>query len=145
MEQTFRIATADDMMKFGELLAQKLRGGELLQLVGDVGAGKTTFVRGLAAGLNAKEPVSSPTFTICNSYHGRLIIHHCDFYRLHDDSLIEKELDELVDPAAVVVLEWAENIHFTDKIEHVTIQINVGENDSREIILSAPKSQGYLL
>lgn len=131
-------------MRFGHGLGAKLRGGEVIQLIGDVGAGKTTFVRGLAEGAGSTDHVSSPTFTICNTYQGRLTIHHCDFYRLQDDTLIEKELLELIDGQSVVILEWAENIRAVKSVDSVAISINVMENDTRSFGVHASDTYNYL-
>lgn len=89
-------------------LGQKLRGGELIELVGDVGSGKTAFVKGLAEGLDSKDEVTSPTFVLENVYNGRLELRHLDLYRLSKPGLIVHEIAEArSDPGAVVVIEWA--------------------------------------
>src|SRR3989344_5721785 len=80
-------------------IGRALKGGELIELVSDLGGGKTTFVRGLAKGMGSRDHVSSPTFTICNTYkvkskssHAAQELWHFDFYRLHEAGLIEHEL-----------------------------------------------------
>ncbi len=95
----------------GQRLAKTLRPGQVLALEGDLGAGKTAFVRGLAAGLGYPGRVSSPTFTIVNEYEGgRLPLFHFDLYRLNDP----RELDDLgwedyVDRGGVCAVEWSSN------------------------------------
>lgn len=116
MKYIFTSNSLKETHDFARAWGLKLKGGEVIQLVGDVGAGKTTFVQGLADGAGTKDHVSSPTFTICNTYRGRLIIHHLDFYRLHNDQLIEQELAGLLDGVAVVVLEWAQNVNHIHKL-----------------------------
>jgi tRNA threonylcarbamoyladenosine biosynthesis protein TsaE len=143
MKISFRSESANDTMQFAKNMATKLKGGEVIELIGDVGAGKTTFVIGLAEGLGSKDHVSSPTFTICNTYQGRLTIQHADFYRLHDDKLIQKELDELIAADTVVVLEWSENL--TNPLKD-TIQIIVtpGDGDERNFEVKLSSKHGYL-
>lgn len=95
---------------FGEALGSMLRGGYVLELVGDVGAGKTTFTKGLAVGLGVEEDVQSPSFTISRVYDARdgLALAHYDFYRLNDAGILRDELQEVIhDPTVVTVIEWA--------------------------------------
>lgn len=126
--------SAEQTINFARDLGKKLVGGEVIELIGDVGAGKTTFVKGLAEGLGSKDHVSSPTFTVHNIYKGRLTLHHCDFYRLHDDSLISKEIGELLeDKKAVVVLEWAAELRPALPEKHIIIRFNVTSENVRKI------------
>jgi len=98
----------------GCLLGRLLRAGDVVALSGALGAGKTQFVKGLAAGLDvrADEVVSSPTFVLMREYAGRLRLYHLDAYRLHDvDELLALGWEELLEePGAVVVLEWADRV-----------------------------------
>ncbi len=90
--------------------AATLRRGDVLALCGDLGAGKTHFVKGLAAGLGATASVTSPTFTLIREYpDGRLSLFHFDFYRLDDeDEALKIGLDEYLDGDGACVIEWAE-------------------------------------
>lgn len=91
-------------------LARHLRSGDLLALVGELGAGKTTFVRGLAGGLGSEAAVMSPTFQLVRVYQGHLQLAHVDLYRLETPSdLAELGLDELLDEG-VVVVEWGDRL-----------------------------------
>lgn len=143
MELIYESKSVADTQEFAKNLGQKLRGGEVIELIGDVGAGKTTFVIGLAKGLGSTDHVSSPTFTICNTYRGRLTIQHADFYRLNDDKLIQKELDELIADDTVVVLEWSENL--ANPLKN-TIQIIVTpeEEEGRSFEIKIPEKLSYL-
>jgi tRNA threonylcarbamoyladenosine biosynthesis protein TsaE len=86
-----------------------LRGGDVLLLVGELGAGKTAFVKGLAAGLGADAgEVSSPTFTIVHEYRRRLRLQHADLYRLAPREVDDLGLDDLLDDRTVLAVEWAE-------------------------------------
>lgn len=97
------------MIEFGKEIGSNLEGGSVLELIGDVGAGKTTFTKGLALGLGVLETVQSPTFTISRVYEGdNLTLSHYDFYRLNDYGIMKMELAEnLSDPQNITVVEWA--------------------------------------
>ena len=97
------------MIEFGREIGSNLEGGSVLELIGDVGAGKTTFTKGLALGLGVLETVQSPTFTISRVYEGdNLTLSHYDFYRLNDYGIMKMELAEnLSDPQNITVVEWA--------------------------------------
>ena len=102
--------SAEDTRALARRLAQLLQGGEVIELQSDLGGGKTTFVQGLAAGLGYNGPVTSPTFTLNNSYqlpHG-LQLQHYDLYRLDEAGIMANELAEnLGSPSFITVLEWA--------------------------------------
>jgi tRNA threonylcarbamoyladenosine biosynthesis protein TsaE len=102
----------EETKSLGRELADSLQGGEVLELLGDLGSGKTTFVQGLAQGLEIKRKVLSPTFLIRRSYQGRLNLEHLDFYRLNrPEDLAGLDLDELYDaPKTVTVMEWPERV-----------------------------------
>ena len=110
----------------------------VIELIGDVGVGKTTFVRGLAKGLGVKELVTSPSFTISKSYAlkngGRLI--HYDFYRLPDPGIMLDDLqDNLIDPKNIIIIEWGESITNILPDNHIKIEIKYKDDNSREVIL----------
>lgn len=106
------INSTDEMIAFGEEIGRQISEGMVLELIGDVGAGKTTFTKGLAKGLGISETVQSPTFTISRVYEGeKLTLSHYDFYRLNDYGIMEMELAEnLNNPKNVIVVEWAGNL-----------------------------------
>jgi tRNA threonylcarbamoyladenosine biosynthesis protein TsaE len=115
-----------EMRAFGEQLGRLLKGGEVIELVGDVGAGKTTLVRGLAQGMGVTETVQSPSFTISRVYDaddGRRLVHY-DFYRLSDAGIMADELaDTLHDNTSVVVVEWAAAVEQVLPTDRLTITI----------------------
>ena len=125
------------MVEFGRQLAGTLKAPAVLELVGDVGAGKTTLVRGLAEGLGVAEPVTSPSFTISKQYatkDGKTLIHY-DFYRLPDPGLMQEDLVESVNnPDAIVVVEWADSVAELLPENHRKLEIKLREDGSREII-----------
>lgn len=139
--------TPEELELIGEKIGRRLRGGEVIELIGDVGAGKTTFTRGLARGLNINDPIVSPSFTINCNYAGRddLTLHHYDFYRLEDAGIINMELAESAnDNRAVTVVEWAETVHNTLPNNRVVININYLPDQGREITVTSG-NYGYLL
>jgi tRNA threonylcarbamoyladenosine biosynthesis protein TsaE len=102
-------ASEEETEAAGERLGQTLGSGDVVLLYGDLGAGKTAFVRGLAGGLGAnREDVSSPTFTLVQEYRGRLTLFHVDLYRLEEREVDDLGLEELVLGDGVVAIEWAE-------------------------------------
>ena len=118
-----KIESEQEMLNFGKNFANK---ANVIELIGDVGAGKTTFVRGLAKGLGIKEPVTSPSFTISKSYalkNGGTLVHY-DFYRLSDPGLMADDLKEnLSNPKNVIVIEWGESIKDLLPKNHTIIEI----------------------
>src|SRR2546422_8380889 len=105
-------------------LAAAFRGGEVVLLSGELGAGKTVFVRGLARGVGADpEEVASPTFVLLTRYPGRLTLHHADLYRLAgggDD--LELGLEELPGPGGVLAVEWAERISVHPRVPPLAVR-----------------------
>jgi tRNA threonylcarbamoyladenosine biosynthesis protein TsaE len=114
----------------GEDLGRRLRSGDLVLLKGELGAGKTTFVRGVARGCGSAAPVASPTFQLVRIYPGRLQLAHVDLYRLEKgDELRDLDLDELLEVGAVVV-EWGDRLAGVDA---ATISIDHLGGDRRLI------------
>jgi tRNA threonylcarbamoyladenosine biosynthesis protein TsaE len=107
---TIHTSSEAETSSAGERLAATLSGGEVILLTGELGAGKTAFVRGLALGLGAPpDDVSSPTFTLIQEYRGgRRTLHHVDLYRLGAAEIADLGLDELISGDDVVAIEWAE-------------------------------------
>jgi tRNA threonylcarbamoyladenosine biosynthesis protein TsaE len=110
--QTIVAETEEDSAAVGRVLAGRLAPGTTVLLYGDLGAGKTAFVRGLAEGLGIDPAeVSSPTFTIVQEYRGpRLTLQHVDLYRLSPAEVEDLALDDLLDETTVMAIEWAERL-----------------------------------
>lgn len=118
-------------------MGARLKGGEFIELVGDLGAGKTAFVRGLVKGIKSKDLVQSPTFTIERIYSARdgLTIHHFDFYRLADAEVIKQELAEvLANPKAVVAAEWSDVIAGSLPANRLRITIQPAEAEDQRTL-----------
>lgn len=133
--------------QLGASIGRRLRGGEVLELMSDLGGGKTTFVRGLARGAGSTDHVASPTFTVSKVYKTpNFDIHHFDFYRLHEAGLLEHELHDLFgDPNIVVVVEWGEVVKHILPEGRLRVEINQLETEGREFYLTSDTSLEYLL
>jgi tRNA threonylcarbamoyladenosine biosynthesis protein TsaE len=143
----FTMRSGDETEKFGEQIGMHLRGGEVVELVSDLGGGKTTLTRGLARGAGSADHVASPTFTISREYvTEKFTIHHFDFYRLQEAGVVAEELHELVgDPRAVVVVEWSNIVQHVLPADHLKIEIQQTGEEEREFTISYPESLKYLL
>ncbi|WP_433746640.1 tRNA (adenosine(37)-N6)-threonylcarbamoyltransferase complex ATPase subunit type 1 TsaE [Falsibacillus pallidus] len=127
----------EETQAFAEKLAGKLWPGAVLLLEGDLGAGKTTFTKGLAKGLGVKRTVNSPTFTIIKEYQGNLPLYHMDVYRV-SDSDEDLGFDEYFEGEGVTVVEWAHLIESQLPIERLEISIfHRGDNERRIEVVSA--------
>lgn len=109
MERSLTTASPEETLELGRKLGASLRGGEIICLNGELGAGKTLLTRGLGLGLGLDEatPVVSPSFTLVNIYPARLELVHVDLYRLKEDEVDELGLDDFMDPDHILVIEWA--------------------------------------
>ena len=141
--QTTSIDSADTE-RLGQLLGQRLKGGEVLELRADLGGGKTTFVRGLASGLKSTAKVASPTFTLNRIYKaGDLSIHHYDFYRLQQPGVMADQLAEsLGDPKTITVVEWGKVVENVLPAERIVVEFKpmASSVDQRQITINYPAS-----
>jgi tRNA threonylcarbamoyladenosine biosynthesis protein TsaE len=129
----------------GEQLGALLTGGEIIALIGELGAGKTVFVHGLAAGLGVQESVHSPSFTILNEYHGRLVFYHFDFYRLKSEEEIwNLGWQDYLDNSDLVVIEWADRFPKVLPEERLEITFTPDSNNpNNRIITLTPRGVKY--
>ncbi len=130
---------AGETQALGQALAPILRPRDVVSLTGDLGAGKTTMVQGIARALGVGEPVLSPTFTLVRQYHGVMPIYHLDVYRLDRiQDVIDLGLDEMVDDDALVLIEWGDAIEGLLPEEHLQIKLSIpGDDDRRRVAISA--------
>lgn len=130
------IRSEQDMLNFGKNFANKALTSNVIELIGDVGVGKTTFVRGLAEGLKIKGPVTSPSFTISKSYalpNGGNLVHY-DFYRLKDPGIMSEDLSENIsNPKNIVVIEWGESVTNILPQHRIVIKIEYNESGERNL------------
>jgi tRNA threonylcarbamoyladenosine biosynthesis protein TsaE len=146
-EQVITSHTVEETIALGKKIGQQLRGGEVIELVSDLGGGKTQLVRGLAAGMGSTDQVQSPTFTISRIYTAkRLELHHFDFYRLQDPGIIKLELAEAMHtPDVVVAIEWADTVQDILPADRLRIIITSTGESLREIRLEVGDKLDYLL
>lgn len=120
----------------GKKLAKELSPGSVIALYGDLGAGKTAFVRGLAEGLGLSARVSSPTFTIVNEYLGDTPLFHFDMYRLSDaDELFEIGWEDYLRRGGICAVEWSENVPGAFPPETIYVKIEKTGETGRKIII----------
>ena len=130
-------ASEEETSAAGEHLAASMDAGAVILLYGNLGAGKTAFVRGLARGLGAPDDeVTSPTFTIVQEYPGRVTLFHVDLYRLEEREVDDLGLEELVLGDGVVAIEWAERWRGRPD-DAVEVRIEDAGEDARRIRISA--------
>lgn len=124
------------MAGLGKKLAVAVKNGGVIELIGDIGAGKTTLTKAIARTLGVEEPVQSPTFTICNRYqtsNGASLAHY-DFYRLQDAGIMKDELYESTqEPQTVVVIEWGEIIADVLPRDRIALTISVLADNDRQV------------
>ena len=130
--------------KIGESLALRLRAGDVVAYLGDLGAGKTAFTRGLARGLGCQGRVTSPTFTIVNEYEGKIPLFHFDMYRLGDEEeLFDIGWEEYLTRGGVCAVEWSERI--AGALPPGTVAVTISrcpENDEwRQITIEGGKGE----
>jgi tRNA threonylcarbamoyladenosine biosynthesis protein TsaE len=129
-----RTDSPDQTRAVAAALGDLLVAGDLVLLVGDLGAGKTAFVQGLARGLGVEEPVTSPTFTIVQEYAGRLPLTHVDVYRLDRvQDLYDLGLEERSD-RGVTVVEWGDLVEQAVPAEHLVVRIEPGAADTERVL-----------
>lgn len=136
MEKTIFVENLEATLSLGKKLGELLQPGMLITLDGDLGAGKTTFTKGIGQGLQIKRVINSPTFTILKQYRGKLQLSHFDAYRLEgqDNDL---GFEEIFDSDDVCVVEWPEFISDILPEKRLEIQINKIDENARKFVLKA--------
>lgn len=131
--------SADETKKVGQKIGELVNAGQVIELVGDVGSGKTTFTKGVAKGLEITEEITSPTFNIKNEYVGRLRLNHLDLYRLDQPGLVENEINELQDEKdSVTVIEWAGSVQDVLSSDRIIIEFKTTGENTRKLKISLP-------
>ncbi len=133
--------SAEQTQRMGILLGSLLRPGDVICLIGDMGAGKTVFTSGLGIGWGSTTPITSPTFNLVHRHRrkaDKTLLYHLDCYRLN--SVQESDgigLDDMLDGRSIVVLEWAERVESVLPKEYLWIEIRVREEVRRNLIIEA--------
>ena len=139
--KTFHTNSPEETIEVGRQIGKCLTGGEVIAYKGGLGAGKTTFTRGLAMGMGLEDSVSSPTFAIVNEYHGKgLSLYHFDMYRISGGEALETTgFFDYMSEDSVIAAEWSENIEGElDPENTIIIELqNLHGNDERTITLTA--------
>ncbi|GIX07304.1 MAG: hypothetical protein KatS3mg115_1707 [Candidatus Poribacteria bacterium] len=133
----WKTQSPEETERLGEQIAEQLRAGDVLALVGDLGAGKTCLVRGIARGLGSKDRVTSPTFVLLQRYDGgRLPLYHLDFYRLSGpEEAADLAPEEVFEAGGVAVVEWADRAPTVIPQRAVWLRIEIEGESTRRIAL----------
>lgn len=138
LKLTIHSGSARETKTWGRRLASLLEGGELIGFSGELGAGKTCFIKGLARGLNLREEdVLSPTFTMVQEHSGRLSLYHIDLYRLDEATVDDLGLREYLFSSGVAAVEWFDRLREAPELECLAIDIAYEGANRRRIELSA--------
>lgn len=141
--KVLQIRSDQAMIDLGEFLGERVKPGDLLFLSGELGAGKTTLVKGIAKGMGIGPEITSPTFQLLKTYQGKFSLNHLDLYRLSSEAEMEiLELEEIA-PEGVTVIEWGDLIK--DRLFNEYLEIVIGFGDlvtSRRVTL-IPSGERY--
>jgi len=146
-ECSYLALSTEETRRLGCLVGVHAQPGDLVTLRGDLGAGKTTFVQGMAEGLGVEELVTSPSFTLIHEHPGRVRLYHLDLYRLGPQELPDIGIDDVMGAQAVLAVEWSERLppSFSGEALEVELAFVPGEDESRRIILRARGPRGRRL
>lgn len=134
----------EELIALGQVIGRSLQAGDVLVLTGDLGAGKTTLTKGIAQGLEIKQMIKSPTYTIVREYEGRLPLYHLDVYRIGDDP-DSIDLDDFLYGDGVTVIEWGEllDASLLDDFLRIIIE-KVGDGRRLSLLPQGQRSQTLL-
>ena len=142
--ESLTLTNRDATIALGKKIGQQLVAGDVLVLDGDLGAGKTTFTKGLAAGLEIPDIIKSPTFTIIHEYQdGRLPLYHMDAYRLENGGAEDLGLEEYFDGGGVSVVEWAEFVEDELPADFLAIHFKRTDDDNTRVLEFEPHGQHF--
>ena len=149
MKSSMRITqvtySEQETLSLGERLGRQLRGGEIIALSGELGAGKTCLVKGIAKGLDITEIITSSSFVLASQYQGRLNLHHLDFYRLHSpEDFFSIGFEDYLSADSVVVIEWADRFRQFLPIPYLDIDLFIIDETTRELVFSLKDGNAHL-
>ena len=144
MKKAFISNSQEDTIAFGKKIGKLLKEGDVVALIGDLGAGKTVIANGLCSGLGVKEDyITSPTYTIINQYDGKIPVYHIDLYRLKNlDELYNLGWDEYIYGHGTCIIEWADKAGEMLPEEYLRVNIEITGKNNRKITLQA-KGESY--
>ncbi|QOW62186.1 tRNA (adenosine(37)-N6)-threonylcarbamoyltransferase complex ATPase subunit type 1 TsaE [Treponema pedis] len=132
----FILKSEEETVKLGKRLGKALKKGDVIALDGTLAAGKTYFTKGIAQGLDIKDEITSPTFTIVSEYSGRLHLYHIDVYRLDGaDDFLDLGAEEMLYGEGICVIEWSEKVKSVLPKNTIYVKIFINEDSSRKIII----------
>ena len=138
--RTWILPDREATARWGEALGRLLRAGDVIGLVGDLGAGKTTLAQAIALGMSIRAPVTSPTFTLIQEYPGPIPLIHLDPYRLErPEDLYDIGLDEYFERGGVVMVEWADKVAALLPPDRLTLRLEIVAADGKETDDDAPR------
>lgn len=136
MKLRYESRSPEETQRLGEALGRRLKAGDVVATIGELGAGKTCFLQGLVRGLGVTETATSPTFVLINQYRGRLPVYHVDAYRTTSlTELLDLGLEELFYGEGVTVVEWADKLLPLLPPPAVTVRISGLGDEPREIVI----------
>jgi tRNA threonylcarbamoyladenosine biosynthesis protein TsaE len=140
----FVTRSAEETRELGCELAGMLHPGDVVLLVGELGAGKTCFAQGVARGLEVREHVTSPTFNLLREYHGRIALYHLDAYRLDGPAdLFAIGVDEYLDGDGVLLVEWGDRVRDFFRMEYLEISLMFGTGDDERRVVFEPRGNAW--
>ena len=135
LTERFVTQSPEETRKVAAGLAQNLRPGSVIALHGELGAGKTCFVQGLAEALGVTRTVNSPTYTLISEHHGKMQLNHIDFYRIHNaNEALDVGLDEYLDGDGVTAIEWADRVDGLLPARTIYVYMQPGATPDERII-----------
>ncbi|MBC8205400.1 tRNA (adenosine(37)-N6)-threonylcarbamoyltransferase complex ATPase subunit type 1 TsaE [bacterium] len=124
-----------ETQELGNRFSENLSAGDVVFIIGELGAGKTVFVKGIAAGLGIRENITSPSFNLVKTYQGRCTLNHYDFYRLNPgDDLSELNVEALQDDDSICVIEWGERFAILHTTPRWEVRIKYSDSDIERLI-----------
>ena len=135
MARTFYTNSSEETIDLGRSLGCLLHGGEVLAMIGELAAGKTTMTRGIAQGMGLEDDIHSPTFTLIHEHTGQCNLYHIDLYRLETQTEIESlGLEDYIYSKGVAVIEWADRLYDDLPDESIIITLTAETPDRRKIV-----------
>jgi len=124
--KSYRLENREQTARWGRRLGELLQAGDLIALVGDLGAGKTTLTKAIGQGMGISDPITSPTFTLVQEYYGKVPLFHFDPYRLKEPGdMFDLGFDEYFERSGVVIIEWADKISQLLPPKRLTIELEI--------------------